>query len=156
MEDFEKLASRCKELDIKLILDFVPNHSSDQHEWFKASADPKHPEHERYKNFYVWNKGKLLEDGTRLPPSNWLQAFRGSAWEWVESRQAYYLHQYLAEQPDLNYRDADVMHEMNEVFSYDAIILRFVLYKFPLLVGVTVLVKKRGQRFSYRYCDDTR
>lgn len=115
MEDFDRLAAKCKELDIKLILDFVPNHSSDEHEWFKASIDPKHPEHEKYKDFYIWNKGKLLENGKRAPPSNWLSMFRGSAWKWVESRQAYYLHQYLAEQPDLNYRHAGVMEEMNEV-----------------------------------------
>lgn len=115
MEDFDRLAAKCKELGIKLILDFVPNHSSDEHEWFKASADPKHPEHERFKDFYIWNEGKLLENGTRAPPSNWLSMFRGSAWKWVDNRQAYYLHQYLAEQPDLNYRHAGVMEEMNEV-----------------------------------------
>lgn len=114
MDDFNRLIVKCKELDIKLILDFVPNHSSDQHEWFKASADPEHLQHEKYKDFYIWNKGKLLENGTRQPPSNWLSMFRGSAWKWVDKRQAYYLHQYLAEQPDLNFRDPDVMHEMDE------------------------------------------
>lgn len=114
MDDFDRLVVKCKELDIKLILDFVPNHTSDQHEWFKASIDPKHPNHERFKDFFIWNKGKISADGKRSPPSNWLSIFRGSAWEWVESRQAYYLHQYLAEQPDLNYRNPDVMHEMNE------------------------------------------
>lgn len=118
MADFDRLVKRCQELDIKLILDFVPNHPSDRHEWFKASADPNHPEHEKFKDFFIWNKGKVLENGTRAPPSNWLSIFRGSAWEWVEKRQAYYLHQYLAEQPDLNYRDPGVMEEMKEVLRF--------------------------------------
>lgn len=101
MEDFEQLAARAKELDIKLILDFVPNHSSDEHEWFKASVDPDHVEHEKYEDYYTWNKGRQFENGTRAPPSNWNGVFRSSAWTWVESRQAYYLHQFLEQQPDL-------------------------------------------------------
>lgn len=103
MEDFEELARRCKELDIKLILDFVPNHSSNEHEWFKKATNKSHPEHEKYKEYYVWHEGKVLENGERAPPSNWLSMFRGSAWEWVDSMKAYYLHQFLEEQPDLNY-----------------------------------------------------
>lgn len=118
MDDFDDLVKKCKELDIKLILDFVPNHSSDKHEWFEKSADPNHPEHEKYKEYYTWNKGKLLENGTRLPPSNWNGVFRGSAWTWVESRQAYYLHQFLEEQPDLNYRYEAVVEEMKEVLRF--------------------------------------
>lgn len=111
LDDFDHLVERCKELDVKLILDFVPNHSSDKHEWFRKSADPTDPEHEKYKDYYVWHEGKLLENGTRVPPSNWLSIFRGSAWQWVESRKAYYYHQFLAEQPDLNYRSEDLVNE---------------------------------------------
>ncbi|XP_055307115.1 probable maltase, partial [Sitodiplosis mosellana] len=118
MEDFEQLAQRCKELDIKLILDFVPNHSSDQHEWFQKSSNPNHPEYEKYKDYYVWNKGKLLENGTRIPPSNWVAVFRSSAWQWSESRRAYYLHQFLEEQPDLNFWNPKVVEEMNEVLRF--------------------------------------
>lgn len=118
MDDFDRLAARCNELDIKLILDFVPNHSSDQHEWFKASSDPKHPEHEHYKDFYIWNKGKLLENGTRVPPSNWISVFRGSAWTWVEKRQSYYFHQFYKEQPDLNFRCEAVSREMDDILRF--------------------------------------
>ncbi|XP_055310987.1 probable maltase isoform X2 [Sitodiplosis mosellana] len=118
MEDFERLAQRCKEMDIKLILDFVPNHSSDQHEWFQKSINPNHPEYEKYKDYYIWNKGKLLENGTRVPPSNWRSVFRGSAWKWAESRQAFYLHQFLEEQADLNFRNPKVIEEMNEVLRF--------------------------------------
>lgn len=101
MEDFDALVRRAKTLDIKLILDFVPNHCSDQHEWFKAATNQSHPDHTKYKDFFIWHEGKLLENGTRVPPSNWLSIFRGSAWQWVDSVGAYYLHQFLEEQPDL-------------------------------------------------------
>lgn len=69
MEDFEKLTARCKELDIKLILDFVPNHCSSEHEWFKKAINKSDPEHEKYRDYFVWNKGKILENGTRAPVS---------------------------------------------------------------------------------------
>lgn len=80
MDDFERMIARAKELDIKIILDYVPNHCSDQHEWFKKSSDPNDPDYEIYKDYFIWNKGKLLENGTVAPPSNWLSVFRGSAW----------------------------------------------------------------------------
>lgn len=115
LEDFDNLMARAKELDIKIILDFVPNHSSDQHEWFKASSDPNHADHEKYKDYYLWNAGKVLEDGTRVPPSNWISVFSGSAWTWVESRQAYYYHQFLAAQPDFNFRNKAVIDEVISV-----------------------------------------
>lgn len=115
MNDFERLAEQCQELDIKLILDFVPNHSSNEHAWFLKSANKSDPEHETYKDYYVWHEGKVLENGTRVPPSNWISIFRGSGWEWVESRQAYYYHNFLKEQPDLNYR---------QVFNFSGYFLR--------------------------------
>lgn len=118
MNDFDSLLSRCKELDLKIILDFVPNHTSDQHTWFNKSSDPSNAEHLIYKDYYIWNKGKLLENGTRVPPSNWLSVFRGSAWKWMESRQAYYLHQFLESQPDLNYRNPMVVDEMKNILRF--------------------------------------
>lgn len=118
MDDFDNLIARCKELDIKLILDFVPNHSSDKHEWFIKSSNPSDPEHEKYKDYYVWHEGKLLENGTRIPPSNWISIFRRSAWTWVESRQAYYLHQFLEQQPDLNYRSTNLVSELKETMRF--------------------------------------
>lgn len=118
MEDFEALVARCKELDIKLILDFVPNHCSSEHEWFQKAINPNDTEHEKYKDYFVWHEGKLLENGTRVPPSNWLSYFRGSVWEWVDSVQAYYLHQFLESQPDLNFRNPNVVNEMKEVLRF--------------------------------------
>ncbi|KAG4071734.1 hypothetical protein HA402_011888 [Bradysia odoriphaga] len=118
MEDFQVLIDRCKELDIKLLLDFVPNHCSSEHEWFKKAIDPHDSDHRKYKDFFIWHKGKLLENGTRVPPSNWLSVFRGSAWEWVDTMQAYYLHQFLEVQPDLNYRNPNVVEEMTDVIRF--------------------------------------
>lgn len=71
MEDFERLVSRCKQLNIKLIMDFVPNHTSDQHKWFQISSNPRHPQFLKYKDYYIWNKGKVLSNGTTIEPSNW-------------------------------------------------------------------------------------
>lgn len=135
MDDFNTLVARAKELDIKLILDFVPNHSSDQHEWFKASADPNHPDHETYKDYYIWNKGMQFENGTRAPPSNWIGIFRGSAWTWVESRQAYYLHQFLEAQPDLNYRNEAVVEEF-------VLLFHVFLEVFLLILFIELLINK--------------
>lgn len=118
MEDFEALVKRCKELDMKLILDFVPNHCSSEHIWFQKAINPKDPEHKKYKDYFIWHAGKLMENGTRVPPSNWLSVFRGSAWEWVDHMQSYYLHQFLEEQPDLNFRNPAVVDEMNEVLRF--------------------------------------
>lgn len=118
MEDFEKLIAKGKEVGIKIILDFVPNHCSNEHDWFQKAINTSHPEHEQYRDYFVWHKGKALEDGTKAPPSNWLSIFRGSAWEWNDDVGAYYLHQFLEEQPDLNYRNKAVSNEMKDVLRF--------------------------------------
>ncbi|XP_037717210.1 maltase A3-like [Drosophila subpulchrella] len=113
MEEFEALIARAKELDIKIILDFVPNHTSDECEWFIRSVAGE----EEYKDFYVWHTGKVV-NGIRQPPNNWVSVFRGSMWTWNEQRQAYYLHQFHAKQPDLNYRNPKVMEAMKDVLRF--------------------------------------
>jgi alpha-glucosidase len=112
-EDFDKLVEKCKQLGIRLILDFVPNHSSNENEWFYKSERRE----AGFENFYVWHPGKI-ENGQRVPPNNWISVFRGSAWEWSETRQEYYLHQFVKEQPDLNYRDPHVVSTMKDVLKY--------------------------------------
>lgn len=115
MEDFENLIKKAKENGVKIILDFVPNHTSDESEWFKKSVDGIKP----YDEFYVWNDGILNPvTGKRDPPNNWLSAFRYSSWEWNEVRQQYYLHQFAIQQPDLNYRSPLVVAEMKEVIKF--------------------------------------
>ncbi|XP_049791269.1 maltase 2-like [Schistocerca nitens] len=111
MEDFEALLEGAHQRDIKVILDFVPNHSSDEHEWFIASSDPTHENYEKYKDYYVWVDAK--EDGS--VPNNWPTQFdQQTAWEWNDARQQYYLHQFHIKQPDLNYRNPDVLAEMQD------------------------------------------
>ncbi|XP_017032749.1 maltase 2 isoform X3 [Drosophila kikkawai] len=114
MQDFEELIDTAYGLGIKIVLDFVPNHSSDQHEWFKKSA-AKEP---GFEDFYVWQDGILQENGTRLPPNNWQSVFYGSAWEWHEARQQFYLHQFTKEQPDLNFRNPKVVQAMDDVILF--------------------------------------
>lgn len=100
MADFENLAKKCKSLGMELILDFVPNHSSNQHEWFKNSklSDPY------YKDFYIWRPAKInAETGEREPPNNWVSLFRYSDHCQSEIRQEYYFHQCAIQQPDLNF-----------------------------------------------------
>uniref|UniRef100_A0A3F2YX63 alpha-glucosidase n=1 Tax=Anopheles farauti TaxID=69004 RepID=A0A3F2YX63_9DIPT len=112
--DLEALANTCKTEGLKLILDFVPNHSSDESEWFTKSVTKD----ATYGDYYVWHPGKTLANGTRVPPSNWVSVFRGSAWEWNDVRKEYYLHQFLVKQPDLNYRNPVLVQEMKDVLTY--------------------------------------
>lgn len=114
MSDFERLAARLKQLGIKLILDFVPNHTSDEHEWFKNSVR-RVP---GYENFYVWHPGKVNATGQIIPPNNWLSYFRFSAWEWNDIRKEYYFHQFTKQQPDLNYREPRVVENMKNVLRF--------------------------------------
>ena len=115
MEDFENMIKKAKEVGIKIILDFVPNHSSDENEWFVRSVN-NDPE---YRDFYIWHNGNInASTGEREPPSNWLSAFRYSAWEWNDQRQQYYLHQFAIKQPDLNYRNPKVVETMKNVMRF--------------------------------------
>jgi alpha-glucosidase len=111
MNDFDELLNKAHEKGIKLILDLVPNHSSNQHPWFlesKSSRDnPK-------RDWYIWKDAR--EDGS--PPNNWLSVFGGSAWEWDETTGQYYYHAFLKEQPDLNWRNPDVQKAMLDVMRF--------------------------------------
>ncbi|KAF2724478.1 glycoside hydrolase family 13 protein [Polychaeton citri CBS 116435] len=102
--DVERLLARLKEHNIKLLMDLVVNHTSDQHAWFQESRsslnNPK-------RDWYIWRKGttKTLSDGSvvRQPPNNWESLFKGSAWEYDEHTGEYYLRIFCKEQPDLNW-----------------------------------------------------
>ncbi|XP_055592081.1 maltase A3-like [Uranotaenia lowii] len=115
MTDFENLLVEARRLGLKVIMDLVPNHSSDKHEWFIKSeaGDPL------YKDYYIWEDGLPNPNGGRnLPPSNWLQSFRGSAWQWSDQRQQYYLHMFAVQQPDLNYRNPKVIEEIDDIIRF--------------------------------------
>ena len=114
LKDFDNLVAKAKALGLKVLLDLVPNHSSDQHEWFKKSVKRIKP----YDNFYVWKDGKVGPNGKRLPPNNWISIFTGPAWTWNEERKQFYYHQFASAQPDLNYRDPILRKEMENVLTF--------------------------------------
>lgn len=114
MEDFEELIKKANELGIRIILDFVPNHTSDQHEWFQKSVN-REP---GYEDYYVWHDGLIAEGGEAVPPNNWISVFYGSAWTYHPVRQQFYLHQFTKEQPDLNFRNVKVREEMKDVLRF--------------------------------------
>ena len=91
MEDFENLLAEAHEAGLKIILDLVVNHTSDQHPWFQESRKSKD---NPYSDYYIW-KDEVI--------NNWGSSFGGSAWEYAEERAQYYLHCFAKEQPDLNW-----------------------------------------------------
>ncbi|MGN0115459.1 MAG: alpha-glucosidase [Acutalibacteraceae bacterium] len=109
MEDMDRLIAEAHKRDIKVLLDFVPNHTSTEHEWFKKSRNPSDPEFEKYKDFYYWYDEK---------PNNWWSTFGGEAWQFDETRGQYYLHSYAIEQADLNWDNPNVRSEMTKVVDF--------------------------------------
>lgn len=119
MEDFEYLMRKSNETGVRILLDFVPNHTSDEHEFFKKSVNGEEP----YKDFYIWHPGKVdpNDSSRRLPPSNWQAVSYGAlgeAWQWNDQRQAFYYHQFAPQQPDLNFRNPKVHEEMLRVLKF--------------------------------------
>ena len=115
IEDFKSLMAKAEDLQLNVIMDFVPNHSSDEHEWFNKSVNGEDP----YTDYYVWADPKGLdENGLPIPPNNWVSIFGGSAWTYNEQRDQFYYHQFLAEQPDLNYRSEALLQEMLDILSF--------------------------------------
>ncbi|MFG1224565.1 alpha-amylase family glycosyl hydrolase [Xanthobacter wiegelii] len=111
LDDFDRLVEEAHARGLKIILDFVPNHSSQEHPWFKASRsskdDPK-------RDWYIWRDPG--PDGG--PPNNWLSEFGGSGWEYDEASGQYYYHAFLKEQPDLNWRNPDVVKAMHGALRF--------------------------------------
>ncbi len=111
MNDFDTLLSEVHQRNMKLILDLVPNHTSDQHPWFIESRSSKDAPK---RDWYIWHDAK--EDGNA--PNNWLSAFGGTAWEWDDNTKQYYYHAFLKEQPDLNWRNPEVQEAMLNVMRF--------------------------------------
>jgi alpha-glucosidase len=111
MGDFERLVAEAHRRGLKIILDFVPNHSSDQHPWFTESRSSRtNPK----RDWYIWRDPK--PDGS--PPNNWVSNFGGSAWQFDEASGQYYYHAFLTEQPDLNWRNPDLRQAMHDVLRF--------------------------------------
>ena len=113
MEDFERMVTLLHEKGIKVVMDLVINHTSDKHEWFRQSKSSKD---NPYRNYYYWADGKGA-DG-KLPPNNWTSFFVGSAWQYDETTNQWYLHLFDKNQPDLNYGNPAVMNEIKDVLRF--------------------------------------
>ena len=115
MEDFEELLEECHKRGLKVIMDAVFNHTSDQHEWFRAAlADKDSP----YRDYYIIRPGRRNKKGDLIPPTNWTSSFTGPAWERIEGTDEYYLHLFAPEQPDLNWENPKVREEMADVLRF--------------------------------------
>lgn len=108
LDDFDALVAKAHALGLKVILDLVPNHTSNRHPWFVESRASRQS---AKRDWYVWRNG-APEGG---PPNNWLSEFGGSAWQYDAATDQYYYHAFLKEQPDLNWRNAEVRRAMHDV-----------------------------------------
>jgi maltose alpha-D-glucosyltransferase/alpha-amylase len=114
LEDFKTLVEEAHRRGLKVVVELIPNHSSDQIAWFQASRDPNHPEHEKYRDWFVWSESDDKYDETRIifldyEPSNWTyDALRGE----------YFWHRFFHHQPDLNFDNPEVQREMLKVVQY--------------------------------------
>ena len=111
MADFEKLIAEGKKRNIKIVMDLVYNHSSDKHKWFIESKSGKN---NSKADWYIWRDAK--PDGSA--PTNWRSIFGGSAWQWCEERQQYYLHTFAVEQPDLNWENPKVRQALFDAANF--------------------------------------
>jgi len=109
--DFDELLAEAHQRDMKLVIDFVPNHTSDQHPWFKearsSKSDPK-------RDWYIWKN----KNARGSYPNNWLSVLGGSAWEWDQQTDQYYYHAFLKEQPDLNLQNPEVCTAIANVMRF--------------------------------------
>jgi alpha-glucosidase len=111
MADFDELLRKVHAAGMRLILDLVPNHSSDEHPWFIESRSSR--DNPR-RDWYIWKDAR--PDGR--PPNNWLSVFGGSAWQWDEKTKQYYYHAFLVKQPDLNWRNPEVEKAMLDIMRF--------------------------------------
>ena len=111
MEDFDALLAGAHERGIRIVMDLVVNHTSDEHKWFMESRKSKDNE---YRDYYIWREGK----GAKTPPNNWGACFGGSAWQYDEETKMYYLHLFSKKQPDLNWDNPKVREEVFDMMRW--------------------------------------
>ena len=119
MEDFDRLVEECHRRGLRIMMDAVFNHTSNQHAWFRAAlADEYSP----YRDYYIIRKGRKVKDKKGreeiLPPTNWTSSFTGSAWERILGSDDFYLHLFAPEQPDLNWENPAVREEMADILRF--------------------------------------
>ena len=110
MKDFDELLDEVHKRGMKLIIDLVINHTSDEHEWFIESKSSKSSEK---RDWYIWREGKGNKE-----PNNWESIFKGSAWEYDENTNEYFLHLFSKRQPDLNWENKDVRYALYEMINW--------------------------------------
>ncbi|MDR2618773.1 MAG: alpha-glucosidase [Treponema sp.] len=116
MADMERLFAEAAKRDIRIIMDMVINHTSDEHEWFQKSRDPSSP----YREYYIWRPPKPAKKPGGKPrlPNNWTGFFMEDVWEYDEKSGEYYLHLFHKKQPDLNYQNPKVLEEIKKIFRF--------------------------------------
>jgi maltose alpha-D-glucosyltransferase / alpha-amylase len=114
LDDFRTLVAEAHRRGLKIVVELVPNHTSDQHPWFQASRDPRHPEHARYRDYYVWSDTDTRYASARII---FLDSEK-SNWTYDPVRQAYFWHRFFHHQPDLNYDNPEVQRAMLRVVQF--------------------------------------
>jgi alpha-glucosidase len=117
LSDMDTLIKQAHRKNIKILVDFIPNHSSDEHQWFRQSRQSRENE---YSDWYIWKDPKGKDSaGKPIPPNNWLDIFTGkSAWEWEPARQQFYLHSFDVHQPDLNWANPGVREGIKSAMRF--------------------------------------
>ena len=116
MDDFDRLMEETKKRGMRVIMDLVVNHTSDEHPWFQEALKNKDS---KYRDYYIFKEGKKGKKGESLPPNNWESNFTGSAWEKVGGEEnTYYLHLFHKKQPDLNWHNPEVLKEVENIISF--------------------------------------
>ena len=113
MEDVEELIREAKKRNIDIMFDMVFNHTSTEHEWFKKVINGE----EKYKNYYIFKEGRVI-NGKKEPPTNWISKFGGSAWQYIEKFDEYYLHLFDVSQADLNWDNEEVRKEIFDIVNF--------------------------------------
>jgi maltose alpha-D-glucosyltransferase/alpha-amylase len=114
LDDFRALVKAAHQRSLKILVELVPNHTSDQHPWFQASHDPHHPEHEHYKDYYVWSKTDQKYKEARII----FLDNETSNWTYDPLRKEYFWHRFFSHQPDLNYDNPQVQQDMLRVIQF--------------------------------------
>jgi maltose alpha-D-glucosyltransferase/alpha-amylase len=114
LDDFHSLVSEAHRRGLKIVIELIPNHTSDQHPWFQASRDPNHPEHARYRDYYIWSE----TDGRYKDARIIFLDSEKSNWSYDPLRKAYYWHRFFYHQPDLNYDNPEVQRAMLRVVQF--------------------------------------
>lgn len=111
LADIDELIARAHDRSLRVIVDLVPNHTSDEHRWFRASRSSRD---DPYRDWYIWRDGK----GPGEPPNNWVSVFGGPAWSWDEATGQWWHHGFLPEQPDLNWQNPEVRNAFDDIIRF--------------------------------------